>query len=149
MLHCSTPDMLAAISEANANADVVVVFPHWGVEYRFRPTGSQRSLAAQWAAAGVDVVLGSHPHVAEAIEEIDGTLVFYSMGNLVFDQDWSEMTLEGLVPELTFEGDRLVQAWPHPTLILNEAQPNLLDYAAGGSTVLDQVRQAAEGLFPY
>jgi hypothetical protein len=50
---------------------------------------------------------------------------------------------------VTFEGDRLVQAWPHPTLILNEAQPNLLDYAAGGSDRPGPGQQAAEGLFPY
>ena len=94
-------------------------------------------------------MLGSHPHWAEAIEDIDGTLVFYCLGNLVFDQTWSENTMQGLIVELTFEGDRLVQAWPHPTLILNAAQPNLLDYNAGGSDVLDRVREASAGLFPY
>ena len=149
MLHCRAPETLAAIAAARANADTVIVFPHWGVEYRARPTDRQRSLAAAWAEAGVDLVLGSHPHWAAAIETVGDTFVFYCLGNLVFDQDWSEMTLEGLIPELTFQGGRLVQAWPHPTLILHEAQPNLLDYHAGGDVVLDRVRRGSEGLFPY
>jgi poly-gamma-glutamate synthesis protein (capsule biosynthesis protein) len=149
MLRCSAPQTLEAINEARAKADVVIVFPHWGAEYRAKPTASQRNLAANWAAAGVDVVLGSHPHWAEAIDEIDGTLVVYCMGNLVFDQTWSENTLEGLIVELTFQGDRLVQAWLHPTLILSAVQPNLLNHDAGGSDVLTRVRQASQGLFDY
>jgi len=149
MLNCRAPETMNAIRDARAEADVVIVFPHWGLEYRARPTDRQRALATSWAEAGVDLVLGSHSHWAAAIEDMGDTFVFYCLGNLVFDQDWSETTLEGLIPELTFQGGRLVQAWPHPTLILHEAQPNLLDYAAGGSTVLDQVRQASVGLFPY
>jgi Bacterial capsule synthesis protein PGA_cap len=149
MLRCSLPETLAAVEAARASADVVVVFPHWGVEYRAKPTGSQRNLAAAWADAGADVVLGSHPHWAEAIEELDGSFVFYSLGNLVFDQTWSENTMEGLIVELTFQGDRLVQAWLHPTLILNAVQPNLLDYEAGGRDVLARVRDASQGLFDY
>ena len=71
------------------------------------------------------------------------------MGNLVFDQTWSENTQEGLIVEMTFQGNHLVQAWLHPTLILNAVQPNLLDYGAGGSDVLARVRAASVGLFPY
>ena len=149
MLRCSAPQMLAAIKEAHAKADVVIVFPHWGVEYRAKPTGSQMNLAKAWANGGADVVLGSHPHWAEAIQDIGDTFVVYCMGNLVFDQTWSENTQEGLIVELTFEGDRLVQAWLHPTLLLDAAQPNLLDYAAGGADVLARVKAASTGMFPY
>jgi poly-gamma-glutamate synthesis protein (capsule biosynthesis protein) len=149
MLRCSAPETVAAIKAARQQANVVVVFPHWGVEYRARPTASQRNLATAWAKAGADVVLGSHPHWAEAIEDIDGTFVAYCMGNLVFDQTWSENTQQGLIVELTFQGNQLVQGWLHPTLILDAVQPNLLDYSAGGSDVLSRVRAASAGLFPY
>ena len=148
-LRCSAPETIAAIKDVRDKADVVIVFPHWGVEYRAKPTGSQLNLANAWAKAGADVVLGSHPHWAEAIDDINGTFVVYCMGNLVFDQTWSENTQEGLIVELTFQGNHLVQAWLHPTLILNAVQPNLLDYGAGGSDVLARVRAASVGLFPY
>jgi len=148
-LRCSAPETIAAIKGIRDKADVVIVFPHWGVEYRAKPTGSQMNLAKAWAQAGADVVLGSHPHWAEAIDDIDGTFVVYCMGNLVFDQTWSENTQEGLIVELTFQGNQLVQAWLHPTLILDAVQPNLLDYGAGGSDVLARVRAASAGLFPY
>jgi hypothetical protein len=146
---CSAPSVIAAITAARAVADVVIVFPHWGVEYRATPTSSQRALAAAWAAAGADLILGSHPHWAEAVSDIDGTFVFYCLGNLVFDQTWSESTMEGLIVELTFQGSRLVQAWLHPTFIMSAAQPNLLDYDGGGSALLARVHDASSGLFPY
>jgi hypothetical protein len=57
--------------------------------------------------------------------------------------------MQGLIVELTFQGNQLVQAWPHPTLILNAAQPNLLDYDAGGRDVLARVRDASQGLLDY
>jgi poly-gamma-glutamate synthesis protein (capsule biosynthesis protein) len=149
MLRCSAPETVAAIKQARGSADVVIVFPHWGVEYRAKPIGSQINLAKAWADAGADVVLGSHPHWAQAIQDIGDTFVVYCMGNLVFDQTWSENTQEGLIVELTFQGDRLVQAWLHPTLLLDAAQPNLLDYGAGGADVLARVRAASAGLFAY
>jgi poly-gamma-glutamate capsule biosynthesis protein CapA/YwtB (metallophosphatase superfamily) len=143
---CSSPTTVAQISAARAAGDVVIVFPHWGVEYRAKPTHSQLSLAAAFATAGADVILGSHPHWAEAIDDIYGTFVFYCLGNLVFDQTWSEATMEGLIVELTFQGHRLVQAWIHPTLIHSAAQPNLLDYNGGGSVVLQRVRDASKNI---
>jgi poly-gamma-glutamate capsule biosynthesis protein CapA/YwtB (metallophosphatase superfamily) len=143
---CSAPSTVAQIGVARANADVVIVFPHWGVEYRATPTRSQLRLAAAFVAAGADVILGSHPHWAEAIYDLDGTFVFYCLGNLVFDQTWSEATMEGLIVELSFQSNRLVQAWIHPTLILSAAQPNLLDYNRGGSDVLQRVRDASQSI---
>jgi hypothetical protein len=136
------------ISEASAAGNVVIVFPHWGREYRATPNASQRALAQSWVAAGADIVLGAHPHWAGAVEEIDDALVFYSLGNLAFDQPWSEATMQGVIVELTFQADRLVQAWLHPTLIVDDVQPNLLDYDAGGRRVIKRMRDASAGLFP-
>ncbi|MDP8903931.1 MAG: CapA family protein, partial [Chloroflexota bacterium] len=148
-LRCRDEQTLEQIGLARAEADVVIVTPHWGREYQAEPSRAQRRLAASWLEAGADLVIGHHSHWAGAIEEIGGRLVFYSLGNLVFDQDWSEPTMQGLLLELTFNGRRLVQAWPHPTLIVEDAQPNLLDYEGGGRRVLERVRRASEGMFDY
>ncbi len=146
---CSGAAFVRQVASAAESADVVVVFPHWGREYRAAPSAGQRNLARRWVAAGADLVLGAHSHWAGAIEEIGDGLASYSMGNLAFDQPWSEPTMQGLILELTFHGHNLAQARLHPTLIVDHVQPNLLDYDGGGRRVLERVREASEGLLPY
>jgi hypothetical protein len=146
---CHGGGLTGQIRALARDSDVVIVFPHWGREYRSEPTAGQRRLAASWISAGADLVLGAHPHWAGAIEDVDGRLVFYSMGNLTFDQPWSVPTMQGLIVELTFIGDELVQAWLHPTLIVEDVQPNLLEHDGGGSRVLKRMRDASRGLLDY
>ena len=122
-----------------AGAQVVVVIPHWGVEYTSTPTASQRAGAAALIADGADVILGSHPHWAGAMEAIGSGVVVYSMGDFIFDLPRSEQTDEGLVVELTFIGPRLAQLEIHPTIELDRSQPNLLD-PADGQVILDRIR---------
>jgi len=132
-----------------AGADVVVVFPHWGVEYRASATKTQRSLGQAAIDAGADLVIGNHPHWVGAMEVYKGRPIWYALGNFVFDQTWSEPTMEGMTLELTFQGSGLVQARMRPHLILDRAQPNLLDPAADGKVVMDQVYKASKGLLPW
>jgi poly-gamma-glutamate synthesis protein (capsule biosynthesis protein) len=131
------------------DADLVIVYPHWGIEYRAKPTAVQRDQARTWIEAGADMIIGNHAHWAGAVEEIDGKLAFYALGNFVFDQMWSPQTMQGLVLELTWEGTTLRQAWLHPTLVIDQSQPNFLDPAGDGEIVLKQVRDASKGLLPY
>lgn len=90
-----------------AGADVVIVCPHWGVEYRTEPTAGQREWAAYFLDLGVDAVIGTHPHVLEPMElmeRADGhrMVVFYSLGNFVSWQSRKETMVGGLA-RLTFE----------------------------------------------
>ncbi|WP_246048681.1 CapA family protein [Leptospira sarikeiensis] len=57
---------------------------HWGVEYSPFPTLDQRKIAKTLADNGVSVIIGHHPHIPQGIEKIGKTLVFYSLGNLIF-----------------------------------------------------------------
>jgi poly-gamma-glutamate capsule biosynthesis protein CapA/YwtB (metallophosphatase superfamily) len=131
-----------------AGAQVVVVFPHWGVEYKATATVASRRWAHQLIDAGADMVIGNHAHWAGAMEVYKGKPIWYALGNFVFDQSWSEETEEGLILELTFSGATLVQARLHPTLILDNCQPNLLD-AAGGAIVMQRVFGGSGGLLPW
>lgn len=86
-------DELAAAAKADG-ADVVLFTPHWGQEYWDNPDGLQQEIAATLAAGGnVDVVLGGHPHVPQALELLpggpddEGLWVGYSMGNFLSNQD--------------------------------------------------------------
>ena len=130
-------------------ADVVIVFPHWGSEYDATPFGGQQALARAAIDAGADLVIGNHAHWAGAMEIYKGHPIWYALGNFVFDQTWSEPTMEGLTLELTFRGATLVQARMRPHLILDKSQPNFLDPAGGGKVVMDQVFNASKGWLPW
>ena len=139
-------DVAAARS---AGADIVIVFPHWGTEYKAQPFAAQRQLAKACIDAGADVVIGNHAHWAGAVEIYNGKPIWYALGNFVFDQTWSEPTMEGLTLELTFNGSRLVQTFMRPHIILDKAQPNFLDPAGDGSVVMNQVFNASKDTLPW
>ena len=132
-----------------AGADLVIVFPHWGIEYRNKPFDAQQQLARDIIDAGADMIIGNHAHWAGAVEIYKGKPIWYALGNFVFDQTWSEPTMEGLTLELTFQGASLRQIRMRPHIILDKAQPNFLDPAGDGKVVLGQVFQASQGLLPY
>jgi hypothetical protein len=141
--------MVADVRAARAaGADVVVVVPHWGVEYTDVVSAAQRRLARAAIAAGADVILGSHSHWAGPLEIVDGHLVVYSFGDLVFDLGHDERTQEAMVAELTFAGRRLVQVTLHPTLILDRSQPNLLEPAGGGTALMAAIAAGSARLTP-
>jgi hypothetical protein len=112
--------LLKAVVQARTQADALVVMVHWGQEYARHPNLSQRDLADQLLAAGADVVVGAHPHVAQDLR-LDqpqaaggrARLVAYSLGNFAFDQGWDD-TAQGLALRLQFDkgGLRAAQALP-------------------------------------
>lgn len=74
----------------NNNADMITAFMHWGTEYQRDPSATQRELADFMFTNGVDIVLGSHPHVIQdsKILEYNGEkkFIIYSMGNFISNQ---------------------------------------------------------------
>jgi poly-gamma-glutamate synthesis protein (capsule biosynthesis protein) len=132
-----------------AGADVVIVFPHWGAEYRATPVAAQQRLGRAAIDAGADMVIGNHAHWAAALEIHAGRPIWYALGNFVFDQTWSEPTMEGITLELTFDGAELLQARMRPHIILDKAQPNFLNPAGDGGVVMDQVFGASKGLLDW
>jgi poly-gamma-glutamate capsule biosynthesis protein CapA/YwtB (metallophosphatase superfamily) len=95
------------------------------------------------------MIIGNHAHWAAAMEIHAGKPIWYAQGNFVFDQVWSEKTMQGFTLELTFRGKELVQAWMRPHIILGRAQPNFMDPTGDGAIVLDQVWEASKGLLPW
>ena len=82
---------------AGENSDLQIAYIHWGTEYSLKQSNTQREYAKKLIEAGADLIIGHHPHVVQGIEEIDKSLVFYSLGNFVFDQYFSKDVREGLV----------------------------------------------------
>lgn len=72
-----------------AGAEIVVAMPHWGVEYQLTEHASQRDLAKFMLSAGVDAIIGGHPHVVQPMhlynqtDSLDKRVVVYSMGNFI------------------------------------------------------------------
>ncbi|MDF1594756.1 MAG: CapA family protein [Acidimicrobiia bacterium] len=87
-------ESVATVSRAAQLADLVVVMVHWGIERSECPEAYQRELAVQWAGAGADLIIGSHPHVLQGVERIAETWVVYSTGNLAFPSAYSEDTTQ-------------------------------------------------------
>jgi hypothetical protein len=132
-----------------SGADLVIVFPHWGTEYDATPFAGQQRLARAAVDAGADIVIGNHAHWAAAMEVYKGKPIWYALGNFVFDQTWSEPTMEGITLELTFVGRDLRQIRMRPHIILDKAQPNFLDPTGDGKVVMGQVFAASKGLLPW
>jgi len=89
-------EALAEIANLKAKSDFVIVMPHWGNEYQLKPTASQKNSGHRFIDAGADLVLGGHPHVIEPIEIYKEKVIFYSLGNFIFDQYFSQETMRGL-----------------------------------------------------
>ncbi len=84
----------------------VIVTMHGGVEYTHKPTDSQMFHAHNFIDAGADVVIGTHPHVVQPVEIYKNKAIFYSLGNFIFDQDFSFDTTHGLTVQVVFEGNK-------------------------------------------
>jgi len=86
---------------AGIHSDYIVVMPHWGVEYESYPNQKQIRLAHTWIDAGADAVIGAHPHTIQSMEEYNGKIIFYSLGNYIFDQYFSYNTTHALAVGIT------------------------------------------------
>jgi poly-gamma-glutamate synthesis protein (capsule biosynthesis protein) len=89
-------DITDEISRIRPTVDYVIATPHWGNEYHDTPSATQKQAAHAMIDAGADLILGTHPHVIQPIEEYKGKMIFYSLGNFIFDQMFSEETRTGL-----------------------------------------------------
>ena len=93
--------LLKSIESLATDADLVIVYAHWGDEYAKEPTKTQISLGQSFINAGADLVIGSHPHVIQSKERYKGKMIYYSLGNLIFDQYFNEEVRCGAIVTVT------------------------------------------------
>ena len=110
----------------DANIDLIMVSMHWGEEYKARATDNQVDLGHQLIDAGADVIIGHHPHVDQEIERYKDGWIIYSLGNFVFDQSWSEETMQGLLAEIQIQNGRVYDIVPRPIQLNENYQPELV-----------------------
>jgi poly-gamma-glutamate synthesis protein (capsule biosynthesis protein) len=96
------------------------------VEYAQRPNTEQIAFAHVAIDAGANAVIGHHPHVVQPLEMYKGKPIFYSLGNFVFDQEWSNETKQGLMVKLTINKTGVLKNDYLPVTIEDYAQPRFV-----------------------
>lgn len=89
-------EVLESVEELEDSSDFTIIYAHWGNEYDLIENESQKNKAHAFIDAGADLIIGSHPHVVQPVEDYKGKKIFYSLGNFVFDQYFSSDTMTGL-----------------------------------------------------
>ncbi|WP_124041272.1 CapA family protein [Clostridium perfringens] len=131
-------EMKALVEEMkNEGAEFIVFGMHWGIEYNTEPSKYQVKIAEALNEYGVDLILGSNPHVVQPIEEIEGkdghnTLVAYSLGNFISNQRLETMgdrrTADGVILNLTLDKSRKgvkIEKWDYtPTWVYKIPREN-------------------------
>lgn len=124
--------MKEEIQRAEKEADITIVMPQMGVEYRLQPTEEQKVLYRKMIDWGADVIFGGHPHVIEPAETVekdgDKKFIIYSMGNFISNQRMERMDNKwperGLLMDVTFEknnGKTIIKTVKaHPTLVYSK-----------------------------
>jgi len=97
---------LKDIGDARKAADFIVVYTHWGKEYANEAREKEILLAHEFVDRGADLVIGSHPHVIQNKESYKGKMIYYSLGNFVFDQYFSEAVTQGLLVKAIFDKNK-------------------------------------------
>lgn len=100
-------EIIRDIAQAKSFADIVVVSFHWGDEYDTKHNRHQEILAKAAIDAGADLIVGHHPHAVQEVEKYNGGWIAYSLGNFVFDQNFSEETRRGLVLKVVLKGAKV------------------------------------------
>jgi len=83
------------IKKAKEKVDILIVSFHWGEEYKKIANERQRKIAKIAIDSGADLVIGHHPHIIQNIEKYKDKFIFYSLGNFIFDQNFSKETMIG------------------------------------------------------
>lgn len=122
------------VTQASNETDFVVVNIHWGNEYEHDFNTYQQEVGKSLVDAGADILIGHHPHVVQGVEVYKNKPIFYSLGNFIFDQYFSEATQEGLGVGLEIFTDRIkISLFPFksqqsvPRLLKNEEAYSFID----------------------
>lgn len=115
--------ILDDILKYKSGTDWFIVALHWGNEYQFQPSSWQVNLAHELIGNGVDIIYGQHSHVWQFPEDYKGKKIYYSMGNFIFDQNWSKETSHSNIVRLTLSKDKILKEETFPIEIKFSSQP--------------------------
>ncbi|MEK7576833.1 MAG: CapA family protein [Patescibacteria group bacterium] len=121
------PDEVSnAVGQAKGKVDILIVSFHFGDEYQTKSNARQQALAHAAIDAGAKIVIGTHPHVAQEVEEYKGGVIAYSLGNFIFDQAFSKDTKESIILKLSMKGKNIAQIEKIPISFNETYQPQVM-----------------------
>lgn len=123
----SLDELSTLLTRAKFGSDIQIVYVHWGDEYEPIHNAFQESLAYDLIDLGADAVIGHHPHVIQDIGLYKNAPIFYSLGNFIFDQYFSEEVQTGLVVTLTPEQGNLSFSLSGVTSLVSRSQPKKMN----------------------
>ncbi len=97
---------IADVKRLTALGYPVIVFAHWGDEYKKVADKRVRDKAKSFVSAGAIAIIGAHPHVTQNYEWIGDVPVIYSLGNLIFDQYFSPDVMKGQIAVIEISGKK-------------------------------------------
>lgn len=119
--------VFADLSSVKGAADFIVLYTHWGKEYE-PVLESVRTLAHQFIDAGADLIIGSHPHIVQEKELYQGKMIYYSLGNFIFDQYFRPETESGLLVRAIFNANsKSIETQDIPIVLKNTGQTTLAE----------------------
>ena len=121
--------MIEDVKNTKENVDVLVSTFHWGSSQSRTLTLSQKAVAHTAIDSGVDLVVGSHPHILQGIEIYNGRAIFYNLGNLVLDHDhpmFMPTVKESILLKCTIHEKKIRELSFLPTYIENDGRPVIL-----------------------
>lgn len=143
LAYASVSQLKNDIDLAKTRSDIIIVSLHAGNEYTPYPNDVQIGFAHEAIDQGADLVIGHHPHVVQKIEIYNGKPIFYSLGNFVFDQMWSQNTRIGLIVKISFNNDNVEKFELIPVKIYDYNQPQIMS-ENNAKTVLDPIISISE-----
>jgi poly-gamma-glutamate synthesis protein (capsule biosynthesis protein) len=127
-----TPSMVEAVETAAAQADLVVVTVHWGMELDTTPRPDDIERAQAMIDAGADIIFGHHPHRMQPLETVGGAAVFWSLGNFVWPHN-SVASATTAVGRAVVGPDGTIEACLIPAYIESHGHPVLTEEAPCGA----------------
>ena len=113
------------IKLAKEKADILIVSLHTGEEYQKEPTQFQIEFSKMAIEAGADLIVGHHPHIIQKNEKYKNGYIFYSLGNFIFDQSFSEETMRGQILEVLIKDKKIKEVVTKDIKINNFFQPEI------------------------
>jgi poly-gamma-glutamate capsule biosynthesis protein CapA/YwtB (metallophosphatase superfamily) len=117
-------EMVEAVAAAAEAADIVVVTIHWGVELDTQPRADDIARAEAMIEAGADIIFGHHPHRLQPLDFIEGSAVFWSLGNFVWPHN-SIPSATTAVARAVVSPDGRIEACLIPAFIETHGHPVL------------------------
>ncbi|MCX6757666.1 MAG: CapA family protein [Candidatus Nomurabacteria bacterium] len=124
LLLASDPEFDKIVQNASKKVDYLVVSFHFGEEYQLAHNERQAFLAHKAVDDGAKFVIGAHPHVIEDFEVYKESLIAYSLGNFIFDQKFSDNTMQGMLLEVKLHKNGQIETTKNIVKLNSVFQPD-------------------------